>query len=66
MRELLVKVAAVLEYTGPGERGEYPLGTGCAKVRALKSAVEEVLQSGYFDGRVTEADLEDIPGLGVR
>ena len=66
MKELLLKVRAVLEYTGPGERGCYPLGSGCREMRALTKAVDDVLQHGYFDCRVTEGDMDDIPGLGVR
>ena len=63
MKELLEMVRSVLEYTGSGRNGSYPLGEGCAKVRALREAVDDALDSGLFEGRVTREDLLDVPGM---
>ena len=62
MQELLQRVLAVLEHTGPGEFGEYVLGNAALELEVLKKQVEKVLDSGVFVGRVTAADLFDVPG----
>ena len=62
MQELLRRVLVVLEYTGPGEFGEYVLGDVALDLEELKRQVEKVLDSGVFVGRVTAEDLFDVPG----
>jgi len=62
MQELLHRVLAVLEYTGPGKYGGYVLGPASEKLAELKEKVEEVLNCGVFVGRVTVEDLFDVPG----
>jgi len=62
MQELLQRVLAVLEYTGPGELGEYVLGDVALELEKLKRQVEKVLDSSVFVGRVTAEDLFDVPG----
>jgi len=62
MQELLQRVLAVLEHTGPGDYPTYSEGSAGAQLRKLKRQVEKVLDSGVFVGRVTAEDLFDVPG----
>ena len=62
MQELLQRVLAVLECTGPGPGYEHDLGSAGLECVKLKAQVEKVLDSGVFVGRVTAEDLFDVPG----
>ena len=62
MQELLQRVLAVLEHTGPGKFEEYMYGASGRELRKLREQVEKVLDSGVFVGRVTAEDLFDVPG----
>jgi len=58
MQELLQRVLAVLEHTGPGSM----TSTCRLELQKLREQVEVVLDSGVFVGRVTAEDLFDVPG----
>ena len=62
MQELLQRVLAVLENTGPGPSCEHYLGSAGEECVKLKRQVGKVLDSGVFVGRVTAEDLFDVPG----
>ena len=62
MQELLQRVLAVLEYTGPGKYRAFVLGSAAVELEKLREQVEKVLDSGVFVGRVTSEDLFDVPG----
>ena len=62
MQELLQRVLAVLEHTGPGDYPTCTEGSARTQLLKLKRQVEKVLDSGVFVGRVTSEDLFDVPG----
>ena len=61
MRELLRLVYDRLLEVGEIEAGYYDPVEPRRRVRRLRKAIEDVLDSGLFDGRWTDVDMSQLP-----